>query len=685
MTATPDTKQATLDAVRESHPEWPYAPDHDTVNSDPWPLAWDAAAFIEEWFDRPEHDDVEDAIVYLELDASQFGYDVTDWHSKQPPEALLKAHILRIVKGWSGETALHDYLTEQPTLVDTLGFNDKPASKTTLWRVWNKGRLTPEHKQVLRTIGQVIVNVAREHDVPAPDEMFHPDPTVDAPEAIEQDDGTVRNRTIGKTREIWKHSKPLITDNYHLPRAENTEIHENAFWEGHAFVGSREEMYAENGTWNFAAETTRDRVQTGSTHRHHVQKLGPDQAREMHRETTQDLIEKAKRKAGIRGGVTVAIDITKSNPYRTKAKLEFDEDGNVTNPWLLGYKNDDEDTSADFYFQWASIQVVEFDLPIVLDGLPVYRGMRRADIVDQFLEKATDMVDVELLLMDREFAHDAVKDVCEDHDVWYLNPGVMRTSEKATCTRLRQAGELVHIERDESPSSTSQRERRTLSDFVEGDRDDGEGDGLVRKQVYVPAMNADRTADEPDEDEPDRELASDDEEDEDELRQELLHEFKEATESDTEEVGEMFGEVLDEIREDEAERDLPGNEKDTQLYMLFETNHPDIDVPGDESSEREQAHMVSRVLRLYKKRWIIENGFKQIKSFRVRTTSMDHEYRFFNFLYACTLYNVWRLTDILVKLELDAEAEFEDKPLVSADLFLTIAKDYRIIGLDPPD
>lgn len=165
----------------------------------------------------------------------------------------------------------------------------------------------------------------------------------------------------------------------------------------------------------------------------------------MHRETTKDLIEKAKRKAGISGGVTVAIDIMESNLYRMKAKLEF-------------------------------------DLPIVLDGLPVYRGMRRVDIVDQLLEKATDMIDVELLLMDREFAHDAVKDVCEDHDVWYLNPGVMRTSEKATCARLRQAGELVHIERDESPSSTFKRERRTLSDFVGDDRDDEEGDGLVRKQ-----------------------------------------------------------------------------------------------------------------------------------------------------------------------------------------------------------
>ncbi|PSP38021.1 hypothetical protein BRC71_08600 [Halobacteriales archaeon QH_7_65_31] len=93
--------------------------------------------------------------------------------------------------------------------------------------------------------------------------------------------------------------------------------------------------------------------------------------------------------------------------------------------------------------------------------------------------------------------------------------------------------------------------------------------------------------------------------------------------------------------------------------------------------------MVSRLIRQYSHRWGIENGFKQIKRFRVRATSMKFEYRFFNFLYACTMCNAWRLVDLLMKIELLAESEFRHKPLVTADLFLTIAKDYA--GLDPPD
>ena len=292
------------------------------------------------------NNDVEEAICYVELTPSKFRYNVADWHFKQPPAPLLKAHLLRIVKGWGGKTALHDYLDDNPELIVELGFEDGLASKTTLWRVWNEDRLSDEHKQVVRTIGQVLVDVAPEHDVPASDEVFHPDPSVDTPGGIEQDDSTVRDRTIAKTREIWQQAKPMVTENYELPRGKNTEVHDNAFLEAHAFIGS-------------------------------------------------------------------------------------------------------------------------------------------------------------------------------------------------------------------------------------------------------------------------------------------------------EDVGQMFGDVIEEVREEEEDQELPGSEEDKELYMLFETNHPDLELPGDagedgeEMSESEKAHMVSRVIRKYKHRWGIENGFKQIKSFRVRTTSMNHEYRFFNFLYAC--------------------------------------------------
>lgn len=661
MTATSTSTQAVVDTIHSERPEWPVAADRDTVDGDPWPLAWDAATFIEAWFDHPDHNDLEEALCHLPIDADDYGYDTATWHSQHPPDALLRSHLLRIVKGWNGEKALHDYLDDEPGLVAALGLHNGLPAQATLWRVWNKGRLSNAHKEVLTTTGQILVDVAREHDVPAPDEVFQPDPGFDVPDDVEQDDATVRDRTIANTKEVWQHAKPMVTKNYSLNRADNNEVHENAFWEAHAYMGSRTEMCAEDGTWNFAAETTRERVQTGSTHRHHLQKIGPAKARRMHQDTTRELVERARQDSELVDGVMTSIDITKSNPYRTNRKLERDGNGNVTNTWLLGYK-EDEDETADFYFQWASIQIVGLDIPLVLDAVPVYRGMSRADIVDSLLDSATDLVDVDLVMMDREFDGDPVKDACEKHGVSYLNSGRMHSSERAQCTRLRQQGKDVHIETDGNGSTE-------------------------RKLIYFPAQNPESTSDEPDNDEADD---ADDEEDDEEvgLREELIRDFADTTDEDVEDVGSMFGEVIEEVQKEEAEIELPGGDEDTQLYMLFETNHPDIEVPdagsNDEPSELEKLHMAGRLIRKYRHRWGIENGYKQIKSFRVRTTSMNYEYRFFNFLYACTMYNVWRLVDLLVKLELLAESEFRYKPLVTADLFLTIAKEHNILGLDAP-
>ena len=55
---------------------------------------------------------------------------------------------------------------------------------------------------------------------------------------------------------------------------------------------------------------------------------------------------------------------------------------------------------------------------------------------------------------------------------------------------------------------------------------------------------------------------------------------------------------------------------------------------------------------------------------------------FFNFVFACVLYNVWRLVDLLVKVAIDGENR-SYAPRVDANQFLTVAKQFY--GLNPPD
>jgi len=679
MTATPESKQEVINAVNQQHEGWPYSDERNTVEGEPWPIAWDAAAFIEELFSHDEHDDLEEAICLVPLNPWKMGYDITEWHSKKRPEALLRAHLLRIVKGWAGETALVDYLEqdENQELVEALGFdqdsdgNGGLASKSTLWRVWNKDRLSEEHKQVLRVIGEVLVDVAREHNVPAPDEVYHPDPSVDAPESVEQDCASVRDRTVAVTEDIWENAKPMVTRNYKIPRGDNTEVHENVFYEGHANIGTRAGVYAESGIDSFAVTSTRERVHTGSLHRYHIQKIAPTEAREMHHETTKELISKARRNSELTGKITVGIDITKSNPYRSDKEIEFDEEGNLSHKWLLGYKDkdDDEEDLPDLHFQWASIQIVGMDVPLVLDAIPVHRGLSRAAIVNELLDKATEMVDIELVLMDREFDTWGVKRACENHNVYYLNPGKIQQRDRGTCTKLRQARKLVHVEKDKRPPVN---------------------EGPARKRVFVPATRRSFTDDTlRDEDISQLQSKANSESQGKDLREEMAEELSDVVDEKAEKTRRMFANILEDLKEEEENRNLRGSDEDTRLYALFKTNHPDITIPSGNNDEKEKwsevekAHMVSAVVRKYSQRWGIENGYKQIKQFRVRTTSMKYEYRFFNFLFACTLYNVWRLVDTLVTLELMAESEFKYKPIVTADLFLTIAS--KRIGLDPPD
>lgn len=121
--------------------------------------------------------------------------------------------------------------------------------------------------------------------------------------------------------------------------------------------------------------------------------------------------------------------------------------------------------------------------------------------------------------------------------------------------------------------------------------------------------------------------------------------------------------------------------------VVFETNHPYVTARNADDQlidGREFTHMIERLVRWYRHRWGIENGLKKQKHFMIQTTSTERDYRLFifNFVFACVLYNVWRLVDLLVKLAIDGENRSYN-PRVDANQFLTVAK--QCYGLGPPD
>ncbi|AXR77226.1 transposase [Natrarchaeobaculum sulfurireducens] len=562
-------------------------------------------------------------------------YDTYDHEqgSPKPWEAIFRAHVLRCVKGWKNATALYKYLKQKPFLCTQLGFEDIP-DQSTLWRAW-EDRLA-EVQDAVRDAAEVVVDIARYHDIPAPDPDFLPDQPTGTVTKSKSKDTLARE----KAREVWKGAKPIVEDCFELERGSNASIPEGAFWEQQAYLGMRVDMHPNDGAGNFADESTRDKTPSGDSHRLQTRTLGVEKIRTMLRETARTLVARAKSKDKMGREVMAAIDITKGSPWQ--GEVERDEDGKNKDPWILGYKGNDGP-----FFQWAAIKIVGHDVPLILDAVPVKRGRKRADIVDNLLDGATDIVPgLDLVMMDREFAHDAVKDACEKHGVAYLNPGKVLSSSD----HERHIARLTTEDKD--------------FDVVEQERLD---DGPTRKAIYLPKREWERE----DEGDDGTDVT---------IRQELLDEFSDVADADPlsedRDSDSPLSNLLDDIREEE---EAESDEKVEAPTVPFETNYELVDVDPDD--EQEMKHQIGRMMAKYRRRWGIENGFKKLKTFLAETQSPDHRFRYFNFAFACVLYNCWRLVDILVQLEMDGEVS--DEPSITANSFLTFAKNSY--GLDPPD
>ena len=92
-------------------------------------------------------------------------------------------------------------------------------------------------------------------------------------------------------------------------------------------------------------------------------------------------------------------------------------------------------------------------------------------------------------------------------------------------------------------------------------------------------------------------------------------------------------------------------------YAVFATN-----------CGRVEPDEIEGVCNRYSRRWDIENQYKSVKAFLPKTSSKDYRVRLFSFTFAVLLYNLWRLTDYLVKLGIDRE--IRSPPVVTARTFV---------------
>ena len=98
-------------------------------------------------------------------------------------------------------------------------------------------------------------------------------------------------------------------------------------------------------------------------------------------------------------------------------------------------------------------------------------------------------------------------------------------------------------------------------------------------------------------------------------------------------------------------------------YAVFTTNRDDVDT-GE----------IKPICDSYSRRWDIENQYKSLKEFLPKTSSMDYRVRFTSFVLSALLYNLWRLTDYLIKVARD-EA-IRSPPVVGVKTFVRAIGDF---------
>jgi hypothetical protein len=92
---------------------------------------------------------------------------------------------------------------------------------------------------------------------------------------------------------------------------------------------------------------------------------------------------------------------------------------------------------------------------------------------------------------------------------------------------------------------------------------------------------------------------------------------------------------------------MKGRKKDkngNDTHVVFITN------ANFEISKSDQNIIATKFDNIYRSRWRIEDAFKQVKKYLPKTTSKSHTIRYFYFLFACLIYNLWILARCIINL-----------------------------------
>jgi IS4 transposase len=426
VATTRDSRRTVFRRIAQlSYVDWPtYATTPLFDRSSLPALESDIRLVAEAWFNHDEHKAVEPFVYSLPLAYVRFdAHDCYGGPTSYEMATLFRLFLLKECHGWDHETALVEYLTQQPGFCEQIGLESVP-NQSTLWRSWHH-RFTADLKDTVKTAARTILIKAQNADVAVPREPEQQSHRLDEDgEESDPDDKTVLEQAETVTEQVGRVAFPAFS----LDRGEGCEIHENAYWDLQTYLGLRENLAVNEGARSFIHESNRERTPLGHAHREHLRDLSIEQIREMYRQAVSRLIDRVAETEEFFRASIVAIDITESDPFTGNRTGHEDE--------IIGTK----EKTDEYAYQWATVQLVGNAVPIVLDARTVRKGDTRKEIVEDLLDSAEATVHVDNVLMDREFDSQHILEMISQRGLSYVVPKRMQTSEKTQAKRLLKRG-----------------------------------------------------------------------------------------------------------------------------------------------------------------------------------------------------------------------------------------------------
>ncbi|ELY62157.1 transposase [Natronococcus jeotgali] len=286
MASTQASRRDVFRAIAtDSYRKWPA---YDTTGlydrSSLGALEEDIQTIASAWFAHKAYDSIDEFICELPLKYVDLTpHDQYDEPATYEIRTLVRTFLLKEAYGWDHETALLEYLKDQPVIQQQLGFETLP-DQSTFWRTWHC-RFSPDLQETIQESARLLlINANRKgSDVPR-------DPLHDS-ESHEETSPT-DHEVLAHADEITEQLSHIAYPAFSLNRGDSCEIHPNAFWALQTYLGLRENLAANEGARSFFYDPQRDRTPLGHPHRTHIRGLSLDSIHEMYHEALQRLINR---------------------------------------------------------------------------------------------------------------------------------------------------------------------------------------------------------------------------------------------------------------------------------------------------------------------------------------------------------------------------------------------------------